>query len=85
VGNRRHEMEILMNILRITMREARVTHIMYRANLSYSSLRRYLSEALNMGLIVKEYNGDGLPIYRITEKGRSLLEKLEEVEKFMQS
>jgi predicted transcriptional regulator len=37
-----------------------------------------------MGLIVKDYNGDGLPIYRITEKGRSLLEKLEEVEKFMQ-
>jgi predicted transcriptional regulator len=60
-----------MSILRITMREARVTHIMYRANLSYSSLRKYLSEALNMGLIVKDYNDDGLPIYRITEKGRS--------------
>ncbi|MBS7635394.1 DUF4364 family protein [Candidatus Bathyarchaeota archaeon] len=83
MGNRRHEMEILMNILRITMREAKITHIMYKANLSYSSLRKYLSEALNTGLIVKEYNGDGLPIYRITEKGRSLLEKLEEVEKIM--
>jgi predicted transcriptional regulator len=33
-------MEILMSILRITMREARVTHIMYRADLSYSSLRK---------------------------------------------
>jgi predicted transcriptional regulator len=51
MGNKRHEMEILMNILRITMREAKGTHIMYRANLSYSSLRRYLSKALNMGNI----------------------------------
>ena len=49
---------------------------MYKANLSYSTLRRYLSAALKNGLIRKVCNNDGSTVYFITEKGKLVLEKL---------
>jgi len=52
---------------------------MYKANLSYSTLRRYLSAALKQGLLRKVCNDDGSTVYYITEKGRLLLERLKEV------
>jgi predicted transcriptional regulator len=52
---------------------------MYKANLSYSTLRKYLSTALRQGLVERECNDDGSVLYCITEKGRLLLERLKEV------
>jgi len=52
---------------------------MYKANLSYSTLQRYLSVALKQGLITKTRNDDGSVVYCITEKGKLVLEKLKDV------
>lgn len=57
---------------------------MYKANLSYSTLRRYLSFALKQGLIMKINNDDGSVAYSITEKGKLLLEKLKDVKYTLQ-
>jgi len=79
MGRRRGEVQILMDILNISLNGVKATHLMYRANLSYSTLRKYLFTALDKGLISNVRNSDGSVVYRTTEKGRLLLDKLKEV------
>jgi len=79
MGRRRGEVQILMDILTTSLNGVKVTHLMYRANLSYSTLRKYLFATLNQGLIIKVNNNDGSVLYRTTEKGKLLLNKLKEV------
>jgi predicted transcriptional regulator len=76
---RRGEADILTDILSVALKDVRVTHLMYRANLSYSTLRKYLSAALDKGLVSKVNHSDGSVVYCTTEKGRLLLEKLRAV------
>jgi len=82
VSHRRNSVETLMDVLTIARTGVRVTHLMYRANLSYSALRRYLSSAQEKGLMIKIHNDDGSVVYRTTEEGKALLEKLRDVEGF---
>ncbi|MGB9959762.1 MAG: winged helix-turn-helix domain-containing protein [Candidatus Bathyarchaeales archaeon] len=77
-------MQILVDILNLSIKGAKATHLMYRANLSYSTLRRYLSTALKQNLIIKVRNNEGATVYYITEKGKLLLERLKEVKQVLQ-
>lgn len=77
-------MQILTDILTLALKGAKMTHLMYKANLSYSTLHRYLNIALKQDLIRKVYNDDGSVIYCITEKGKLLLEKLKDVKYALQ-
>ncbi|MEM1589519.1 MAG: winged helix-turn-helix domain-containing protein [Candidatus Bathyarchaeia archaeon] len=77
--HRRGEFQILMDILTLCMKGVKITHLMYKANLSYSTLQRYLDIALKKELIRKVCNDDGSVIYCITEKGKLLLEKFRDV------
>jgi predicted transcriptional regulator len=83
MGRRRGEVQIIMDILDISLKGVKLTHIMYKANLSYSSLRKYLLAALNQGLICKTNDGDGSVVYRATEKGKSLLKELRCVKDYL--
>jgi predicted transcriptional regulator len=80
MGRRRGEVQILTDILTLSLKGVKATHLMYKANLSYSTLRKYLSAALKNGLIRKVCNNDGSTVYFITEKGKLVLEKLRDVE-----
>jgi len=79
MGRRRGEVQILMDILSTSSSGIRVTHLMYRTNLSYSTLRKYLRTTLKQGLISKTQNSDGSVSYCTTEKGKLLLNRLREV------
>jgi len=79
MGSRRGEVQILLDLLNISLKGVKVTQLMYRSNLSYSTLRKYLSATLKQGLIVKVLDGGGSVVYRTTEKGRLLLTSLNEV------
>jgi predicted transcriptional regulator len=81
---RRGEVQILTDILTISLKGVKATHLMYRANLSYSTLRKYLSTAMKQGLVKKVCNEDGSVVYHITDKGKLLLEKLKEVKYVLQ-
>jgi predicted transcriptional regulator len=76
---RRGEVQILTDLLTLPLNGTKATHLMYKANLSYSTLRRYLSSALDKGLISNVRGSDGSVVYRTTEKGKLLLIKLREV------
>ena len=68
---RRGRVEILANILKVAMEGARGTHIMYKANLNFAQRKRYLTEALNAGLIGVRVNSP--LVYATTEKGHDWL------------
>jgi len=84
VRRRRGEIQILTDILTLSLKGAKMTHQMYKANLSYSTLNRYLNVALKRDLIRKVCNDDGSIVYCITEKGKLLLEKLKDVKYALQ-
>jgi len=83
--HRRGEVKILTDILTLSLKGVKATHLMYKANLSYSTLSRYLSVSLKQGLISKVCNSDGSAVYCITDKGRLLLDRLKEVKYVLQS
>jgi len=51
----------------------RKTHIMYKGNLSYEQINRYLYELLEKELIIQNLD-EGVLTYRATEKGRTFLQ-----------
>jgi len=83
LGRRRGEAQILMEILSSSLNGVKVTSLMYRANLSYSTLRRYLAKALDRGLICNLRDEDGHLVYKITDKGKNLLNRLREVDSIL--
>jgi len=71
VSGRRDELRIMTDLMTNMHQPMRSTHLLYRTNLSYSQLKKYLSSLLNMGLIeevTKPHRAFG-----ITEKGRTFL------------
>jgi len=68
---RRGRVEILADILTATVDGARGTHIMYKANINFAQRKRYLTEALNAGLIGVKVRSP--LVYLTTEKGHEWL------------
>ncbi len=70
-------MEMLRDML-LAMQEKggaiKPTHLMYKANLSHESLKSYVAELKERGLIT-EHKEDNRSIYVITEKGYRFLEE----------
>ena len=79
MGRRRGEVQILTDILSVSLGGVKVTHLMYKANLSYSTLHRYLFTMARRGLVSKVNDSNGTVKYRITEKGKVLLKQLKDV------
>ena len=72
---RRSRLEIFVNILKSVLAERAITktRMMYRANVSFRQLQRYIPLLLQLDLI-KETKQDDMLMYEITEKGKLFLE-----------
>ena len=68
---RRGRVEILADILKVAVDGARGTHIMYKANLNFAQRKKYLTEAINAGLIGARVNSP--LVYMTTQKGHEWL------------
>ncbi|MEM3851608.1 MAG: winged helix-turn-helix domain-containing protein [Methanomassiliicoccales archaeon] len=79
----RSRARILADILRVIEGEgeARPTHIMTKANLSYERLMRYLANMEQSGLISRVEEADKV-YYSITERGRYYLIEFRRLEDF---
>jgi predicted transcriptional regulator len=62
--------EIVADILNVVGDGALKTQIMYKGNLSYKLLTRYLREVIGAGLVCA---GERANIYQLTEKGKMFL------------
>jgi predicted transcriptional regulator len=74
MGSHRGRLRIIADILSIARDGARKTLIMYRANLSYSLLVRYLNEVLDADLVFVDDN----KIYQLTQNGQDFLERFDD-------
>jgi predicted transcriptional regulator len=73
--NYRDHLDIIADILSVAGRKAKKTQIMYKANLSYSVLQRYLSEVALASLIIFETQSQS---FMITPKGEEFLRAYKE-------
>lgn len=82
INNRRSEIEIINEILNISIKGARKTEILYQGNMSYSQLKSYLPLLIDKN-IVEEYkvfnNGNTTTMYKTTIKGIELLNNIRKV------
>jgi predicted transcriptional regulator len=74
----RNRVEIVADILNIVENGARKTQIMYKGNLSYKLLTRYLGEVIGAGLVCA---GERTGLYQLTEKGKMFLKHFENYSK----
>ena len=75
---RRGKIEIVIDILSVALGGARKTEIVYKANLNFKRIERYLPFLEERGLM--ESSG---PIYKTTEKGKEFLRGYEKMEELL--
>ena len=76
--DRRSRHEIMIDILRIVVREANVTRIVYGANINFKMAQTYMTYMVEKGL-VEPQSKSGKICYKITDKGRTFLRKFSEL------
>jgi predicted transcriptional regulator len=79
MNQRRSNIEIISEMLRIGADGAGKTEIMYSANMSYRQLQKYLKFMLAQGLIDKIEVDNPSVSFRVTEKGHGLRQSIETV------
>ena len=79
---RRNNVDIMADILRISRGGAKKTWIVYRANLNFNIVKKYLSELMEKGLLAA-YKGSNT--YQTTERGIEFLEQYDSFRKFHSS
>jgi len=77
VGQRRSNIEIIADMLRVGENGAGKTEIMYTANMSYNQIQKYLEYLVNQGFINKINLDDTMVAYQVTESGLKLLKAID--------
>jgi predicted transcriptional regulator len=77
-SKRRDKLIIMSEIIEITKKSTSKTHIMFRANLSFTQLNQYISLLVDTGLIEKNMD-DGRMAFQATPKGLEFLERQQSV------
>jgi predicted transcriptional regulator len=78
-NRRRSDIEIIGEMLQVGANGAGKTEIMYSVNMSYSQVQKYLSYLLNEDFIDTNKIGNPYVYYRVTDKGKKLLQLLNNV------
>jgi predicted transcriptional regulator len=76
-SKRRDRLVIMAEIIGLSKKGISKTHIMFKANLSFSQLNQYIELLSNTALLEKIYV-NGKVVYRATEKGLEFLGKQQE-------
>lgn len=79
-GNRRCWPEITIEILEVTLRPSNKMKIMYRSNLNFERFNNYFYDLVRKGFIEEINGSEGKEKYKITERGRTLLDVLKKAE-----
>jgi len=76
INQRRSNIEIIAEMLKVGENGAGKTKIMYNANLSYTQIQKYLGFLMSQGFIDRMEMGNPSVTYQITESGLKLLESI---------
>jgi len=76
-------MEIYIDILKAVAEGRRKpTHVMYRANLPWTRMKKHIEFLLAQNLLVEEEN-EGSQVYALTARGKEVLEYHKRVELYL--
>lgn len=81
MGRKRSYLEICRDILKATNYGAKPTASVYKANLNFNVIKKYIQDLEASGLLlVEDIHGPGnqTRMYHTTEKGRSFIKSLDE-------
>jgi predicted transcriptional regulator len=85
VGQRRSNIEIIADMLRVGENGAGKTEIMYTANMSYHQMQKYLNYLVNQGFVNKINIDDSMIAYQVTENGLKLLKTIDTLLEMMEA
>lgn len=74
VNTRRDQITIMTDLLQIVQQPQRLTHILYRSNMSYGQLVKYLTDMIDLEMV--EEKNDPFRAFTITSKGKIFLQIL---------
>jgi len=83
MNNRRSNIEIIADMLRVGENGAGKTKIMYNVNMSYSQIQKYLGFLMSHGFITKMKMGNPSVTYHVTESGLKLLKSIDSVREML--
>lgn len=78
----RTRVEILANILEIAGKQTLKTHIMFKANLSYRQLQKYVNFLETRGLLARTFE-DNETLFHVTEKGLEFLKDYARISSYL--
>ncbi len=86
MNKKRNKLEIIRDLLTVVneKRNATITSLIYKANLSNNSIKPYLEYLLRNNLVLKEEN-DRKKIFKITEKGNEFLNEFKKIKIFSEA
>ncbi len=79
MNNRRSNVEIIADMLRVGENGAGKTEIMYSANMSYTQIQKYLGFLLGHEFINRVEVGNPVVTYQVTDKGLNLLKNIDSI------
>jgi predicted transcriptional regulator len=88
MSGKRNRIEIMSDMLEFIRDKdgkAKLTHIMYKANLSNEMLYEYLKELSTKEFIIEHKDKDKRKTYRITDKGLKFLADYKPMKEFLAS
>ncbi len=80
-SKRRSDIEISADILKVALHGAKKSHIVYRANLNFEVVKKYLKRLNESGLI--NFPSIGNRIFKTTSKGAEYINQYENLNNFM--
>jgi len=83
IFTKRGRLEIISEILSICQKPAQKTHILYKCNLSYDQLIKYLQYLIACGLLAEIESNPRNP-FHVTPKGKEFLEKFESLRGYVE-
>jgi predicted transcriptional regulator len=78
LSERRSDVRIMVEILNIALGGAKKTEIVYKVNLNFTQVRKYLGFLSDKGLIAVNALFDGRGKYKTTERGKTFLRRYRE-------
>jgi predicted transcriptional regulator len=79
VSQRRSNIEIIADMLRVGENGAGKTEIMYSANMSYSQIQKYLDYLVSQGFVNRVSMDNTMVAYQVTENGLKLLKAIDTI------
>jgi predicted transcriptional regulator len=78
VSKKRERVELIHDILETVQNHGgkiKPTHLLYKANLSYSALQRYVEGLISSGLLIEQELQQGSRLYALTDRGKAFLDQ----------